>query len=61
MIRWIGKNTQFRLCTPHTPAVEPGHYAMMSQYVPLKRDDEFVMLLTTPTILHMEESQRILA
>ena len=46
LIRWIGTNSLYKLCAPPAPAVEPGHYAMVSQYVPPKREDEFLMLST---------------
>ena len=59
MIRWIGKNTLFRLCTPPAPAIDPGHYAMMGQYVSPKPDDEFIMLSTSPAILHMGEKRML--
>ena len=55
LIRWIGTNSLFRLCTPPSPNVDPGQYAMLSQYVPPKREDEFLMLSTSPAILNMGE------
>ena len=57
MIRWNANHTCFRLCTPSTPAVEPGHYAMMSQYVPPQQESEFVMLSTSPALLYMGEKR----
>ena len=59
MIRWIGKNTLFRRCTPPAAAMDPGHYAMMGQYVSPKPYDEFIMLSTSPTILHMGERRML--
>ena len=58
LIRWIGTNTLFKLCTPPVPAVEPGHYAMLSQYVPPKRG-EFLMLSTSLAILHIGERRML--
>ena len=59
LIRWIGTNSLFQLCTPPSPKVDPGHYAMLSQYVPPKREDEFLMLSTSPAILNMGERRMI--
>ena len=55
LIRWIGTNSLFKLCALPEPAVEPGQYAMLSQYAPPKREDEFFMLSTSPAILYMGE------
>ena len=55
LIRWIGTNSLFELCTPSSPNVDPGQYAMLSQYVPPKREDEFLTLSTSPAILNMAE------